>query len=394
MRLDYNLNLTQEQKLIMTQAMQLSIKLLQMSTLELKEYIDKEFSENPILEAQYEKNQEEAKVQDRINYKEMVKYFEFDNYGSQSYSNYDEDSEISPFTFISNKKSLKEYLHEQIIDTSQEKYINSICDYIIENIDERGYLPVSLEEISKEINVSMELAEDALNLVQSLDPPGIAARDLKECLKIQLIRRDFKDENLFTMVERELENLADNRYPAIAKEMSISTVEAQALGDIIKTLEPKPSRGFYTGEDTKYIIPDAYIRNIDGEYFIIMNDTVLPKLSVNNMYKEIIQEEKDKEATEYVKEKLNSAMFLIKGIESRRSTLYKVLEKIIEKQKEYFDNGEDYLKPMTLKDISMEIGMHESTVSRAIKDKYILTGRKTVRIKDLFVTGIQKKLFQ
>lgn len=390
MRLDYNLNLTQEQKLVMTQAMQLSIKLLQMSTLELKEYIDKEFSENPILEAQYEKNQEEAKVQDRINYKEMVKYFEFDNYGSQSYSNYDEDSEISPFTFISNKKSLKEYLHEQIIDTSQEKYINSICDYIIENIDERGYLPVSLEEISKEINVSMELAEDALNLVQSLDPPGIAARDLKECLKIQLIRRDFKDENLFTMVERELENLADNRYPAIAKEMNISTVEAQALGDIIKTLEPKPSRGFYTGEDTKYIIPDAYIRNIDGEYFIIMNDTVLPKLSVNNMYKEIIQEEKDKEATEYVKEKLNSAMFLIKGIESRRSTLYKVLEKIIEKQKEYFDNGEDYLKPMTLKDISTEIGMHESTVSRAIKDKYILTGRKTVRIKDLFVTGIQK----
>lgn len=390
MRLDYNLNLTQEQKLVMTQAMQLSIKLLQMSTLELKEYIDKEFSENPILEAQYEKAQEETKVQDRIDYKEMLKYFEFDNYGSQSYSNYDEDSEVSPFTFISNKKSLKEHLHEQIIDISEEKYIKSICDYIIENIDERGYLPVSLEEICKEINISMELAETALKIVQELEPPGIAARDLKECLKLQLIHRGVKDENLFTMVESELENLADNKYPIIAKNMNITTQEAQALGDIIKTLEPKPSRGFYTGEETKYIIPDAYIRNIDGEYFIIMNDTVLPKLSVNNMYKEIIQEEKDKEAVEYVKEKLNSAMFLIKGIESRRSTLYRVLEKILEKQKEYFRGGEEYLKPMTLKDIALEIGMHESTVSRAIKDKYILTDRKTIRIKDLFATGIQK----
>ncbi|WP_040210360.1 RNA polymerase factor sigma-54 [Clostridium polynesiense] len=392
MKLDYSLNLTQDQKLIMTQAMQLSIRLLQMSTFELKEYIDKEFSENPILEAQYVKSEEEQKIQDRINYKEMIKYLEFDNYGSQNYSSYNEDSDISPFTFISNKKSLKEYLHEQIVDLQNDKYINSICDYLIENIDERGYLPMDIKDICREINVTVAQAEEALSILKSLDPPGIAAKDLKECLKLQLKRKGFYDERIYYIIENHLENLADNKYIVIAREMNIAPQEAQALGDIIKSLEPKPSRGFYTGEDTKYVIPDAYIRNINGEYYIVMNDDVLPKLSVNSMYKEIIKEDKDKEAAEYVKDKLNSAMFLIKGIESRRSTLYKVLEKIIEKQRDYFDRGEDYLKPMTLKDIAQEIDMHESTVSRAIKDKYILTERKTIKIRDLFVTGIQKSM--
>ena len=155
-------------------------------------------------------------------------------------------------------------------------------------------------------------------------------------------------------------------------------------------MEPKPSRGFYTGDEVKFIIPDAAIRNIDGQYFVIMNDGVIPRLSISNIYKDILNNKEDKSTENYVKEKLNSAMFLIKSIEQRKSTLLRILEKTVEKQKEYFDKGQKYLKPMTMKEMAEELGIHESTVSRAIKDKYILTSLGTVKIKDLFTTGLSK----
>ncbi|WP_195892688.1 RNA polymerase factor sigma-54 [Desnuesiella massiliensis] len=384
--MDFTLNLTQEQKLIMTQQMQLSVKLLQMSSFELQEYMEKEFQENPVLEAKYEENSETDKFKDRIDYKELIKYFEFDNYGSQSYGNYDED-EVSPFNFISNSKSLKECLHEQIGELNENDYLKSICDYIIENIDNRGYLDTTLEEICKEIKCNKELGEKALIIVQSLEPDGIGARDIKECLKIQLRKKGVEDEVIYKIIEEHIENLADNKYNVIAKDLNISLKDVQHYGDIIKSLEPKPSRGFFTGDEVKYIVPDAYIRKIDGVYHIIMNDSLLPKLSINSVYKDIINNEKDKFAVEYVKDRINSAMFLIKSVEHRKSTIYKVLEKILELQKDYFEYGEEYLKPMTLKEIADNLGMHESTISRAIRDKYIYTSRGTIKIKDLFTVG-------
>lgn len=386
MKMDFTLNLTQEQKLIMTQQMQLSVKLLQMSSFELQEYMEKEFQENPVLEAKYEENSETDKFKDRIDYKELIKYFEFDNYGSQSYGNYDED-EVSPFNFISNSKSLKEYLHEQIGELNENDYLKSICDYIIENIDNRGYLDTTLEDICKEIKCNKELGEKALSIVQSLEPDGIGARDIKECLKIQLRKKGVEDDVIYKIIEEHIENLADNKYNVIAKDLNISLKDVQHYGDIIKSLEPKPSRGFFTGDEVKYIVPDAYIRKIDGVYHIIMNDSLLPKLSINSIYKDIINNEKDKFAVEYVKDRINSAMFLIKSVEHRKSTIYKVLEKILELQKDYFEYGEEYLKPMTLKEIADSLGMHESTISRAIRDKYIYTSRGTIRIKDLFTVG-------
>lgn len=386
MKMDFTLNLTQEQKLIMTQQMQLSVKLLQMSSFELQEYMEKEFQENPVLEAKYEENSETDKFKDRIDYKELIKYFEFDNYGSQSYGNYDED-EVSPFNFISNSKSLKEYLHEQIGELNENDYLKSICDYIIENIDNRGYLDTTLEEICKEIKCNKELGEKALSIVQSLEPDGIGARDIKECLNIQLRKKGVEDDVIYKIIEEHIENLADNKYNAIAKDLNISLKDVQHYGDIIKSLEPKPSRGFFTGDEVKYVVPDAYIRKIDGIYHIIMNDSLLPKLSINSIYKDIINNEKDKFAVEYVKDRINSAMFLIKSVEHRKSTIYKVLEKILELQKDYFEYGEEYLKPMTLKEIADNLGMHESTISRAIRDKYIYTSRGTIRIKDLFTIG-------
>lgn len=388
MKLDFNLNLTQEQKLIMTQQMQLSIKLLQMSTYDLREHIEKEFLENPILEGDFDFIQEDKKFEDKIDYKEMIKYLEFDNYGNQSYGDYNKDDEVSPFNFISKSESLTEYLQEQLIESDEDEYKKAIVSYMIENIDSRGYLDMPLEEICKELDINIELGEEALEILQDLDPDGIGARDLKECLKIQLIKKGMLDENLEEIIDEYLDLIAENKFAVIAKNLNITPKEAQDLGDIIKSLEPKPSRGFFTGDDVKFIIPDAAIRKIDGEYFVIMNEGVIPRLSISSLYKDIINNKEDESTESYVKEKLNSAMFLIKSIEQRKSTLLRILEQVVEKQKEYFDKGQKYLKPMTLKEMAEILKIHESTVSRAIKDKYILTSFGTVKIKDLFTNGL------
>ncbi|MGL4875815.1 MAG: RNA polymerase factor sigma-54 [Clostridium sp.] len=391
MKMEYSMNLTQEQKLHMTQEMQLSIKMLQMSVTDLREYIDKEFTENPILDmkdnSQEKSSISEEKMMDKYDYKEMIKYFEFDNYGAQSRGVYDE--EVSPFNFISEKKSLKEYLREQLVEFNIEKYKEIICDYIIENLDHRGYLDCDLDIICSELKIKKELGEECLEIVQDLEPYGIGARDIKECLLLQLYKLALDDDIMKEIVNNHLEDIGNNKYALIAKSLKISPREAQRYGDVIKKLEPKPSRGFFTGEDVKFIIPDAAIRDVSGELIIIMNDSVLPKLSINSGYKKVInKKEEDKEATEYVKDKLNKALFLIKSIEQRRSTLYRVLEEIIKRQKNYFYKGYNYLTPMTLKEIAEKLGVHESTVSRAVKDKYILTDRGTVRIKELFTTAI------
>ena len=391
MLMDFNLNLTQEQKLIMTQQMQLSIKLLQMSTYDLREYIEKEFSENPVLEAQYEDTKEVSKEQDRLEYKELVKYLESDNYGSQSYGEYDEEG-ISPFTFISKPESLTDYLEGQILELPIDEYMRSVCSYMVECLDQKGYLDIKKEELMNELDCSEETFNRALIVIQNLEPAGIGARDLKECLEIQLERKGENDPIVKEIIDNHLDDLADNRYQVIAKDLDITPKKAQDYGDLIKTLEPKPSRGFYTGDEVGFIIPDAEIRKIDGEFFILMKDGVLPMLSVNPLYKDILKDStNDKEATEYVKEKIDKAMFLIKSIEQRKSTLHKVLQKILEKQKDYFEKGEKYLKPMTLKEVAEKLEMHESTISRAIRDKYILTSMGTIKIKDLFVNSISNK---
>ena len=391
MLMDFNLNLTQEQKLIMTQQMQLSIKLLQMSTYDLREYIEKEFSENPVLEAQYEDIKEVSKEQDRLEYKELVKYLESDNYGSQSYGEYDQEG-ISPFTFISKPESLTDYLEGQILELPIDEYMRSVCSYMVECLDQKGYLDIKKEELMWELDCSEETFNRALIVLHNLEPAGIGARDLKECLEIQLERKGENDPIVKEIIDNHLDDLADNRYQVIAKDLDITPKKAQDYGDLIKTLEPKPSRGFYTGDEVGFIIPDAEIRKIDGEFLILMKDGVLPMLSVNPLYKDILKDStNDKEATEYVKEKIDKAMFLIKSIEQRQSTLHKGLQKILEKQKDYFEKGEKYLKPMTLKEIAEKLEMHESTISRAIRDKYILTSMGTIKIKDLFVNSISNK---
>lgn len=390
MEMNFSLTMSQEQKLVMTQQMQQSIKLLQMSTCDLREYIEKEYAENPVLEASFhDMEMPEKKEQDRIDYKELIKYLEFDNYGSQSYSDYSGEEKASPFTFISKEESLKDFLSNQLMDLNLTDRERVLTEYMIESLNEKGYLDITVEEIAEELYEEIDEVEVALYIVQALEPIGIGARNLTECLEIQLRKKRQLNDITEAMINNHLEDIADNKYQIIAKKLKITVQEAQEYGDIIKGLEPKPARGFYTGDEVKFVIPDAEIRKIDGEYFIIMNNKVIPTLSINPVYNEVLNEN-DKNAKDYVKEKMNKAMFLIKSIEQRKSTLYKVLEKTLEFQKGFFEHGKKALKPMTLKQVAEAIDMHESTVSRAIREKYILTSFGTIKIKDLFASGLQQ----
>lgn len=394
MELDYSMKMIQEQRLILTQNMQQSIKLLQMSLHDLREYIDNEYSENPVLEINENISQEEiisnavGETEEKYNYKKLLEELYLDSYNNKLEKTYVGDEDISPLNFIEKKKSLKEFLYEQLRDLSINHDVVGICEYIIESLDSRGYLEISIKEMSKELKIKEELIEKALNIVQALEPYGIGARDIKECLLIQSEKLNILDNTVEKMILNHLKNIADNKYELIGKDINISSREAQRYGDLIKKLEPKPSRGFYTGEDINYIVPDAEIKNIDGKLFIIMNENVLPRLMINKTYKKILESDENKETSEYVKDKINKAVFLIKSIEQRKNTLYKVLECVLDKQKEFFSKGKQYIKPLNLKEVAEVIGMHDSTVSRAIKEKYILTSYGTIKIKDLFASGI------
>ncbi len=383
MQMDLKLNIAQKQKLILTQIMQQSINVLQMSAYDLREYIEKEFEENPILEADF--NLIESK--DNIDNTQLSKYLN-DRYDENYNYQHNNEDEASVFNFISDKKSLKDYLYEQLGEIKSDIKIKKVVSYMIESLDSRGYLENTLEEICSDLGIDKEKVQNALEILQSLEPCGIGARDLKECLLIQLKNKGILDEIIKEIVLKYLECIADCKYNYIAKELKITAKEVQAYGDIIKSLEPKPSRGYYTGEEVKFIIPDAYIVKIGDKYNVIMNKDIIPNITINNLYKQEILNGKNKKEVEYVKEKVNDAIGLINDIEQRNNTILKLLECIVKKQKAYFENGQEYLKPMTLRDLADEMDLHESTVSRAIKDKYILTSRGTVKIKDLFCNGI------
>lgn len=383
MQMDLKLNISQKQKLILTQIMQQSINVLQMSAYDLREYIEKEFEENPILEADF--NLIESK--DNIDNAQLSKYLN-DRYDENYNYQHNNEDETSVFNFISDKKSLKDYLYEQLGEIKSDIKIKKVVSYMIESLDSRGYLENTLEEICSDLGIDEEKVQNALEILQSLEPCGIGARDLKECLLIQLKNKGILDEIIKEIVLKYLEYIADCKYNYIAKELKITPKEVQAYGDIIKSLEPKPSRGYYTGEEVKFIIPDAYIVKIGDKYNVIMNKDIIPNITINNLYKQEILNGKNKKEVEYVKEKVNDAIGLINDIEQRNNTILKLLECIVKKQKAYFENGQEYLKPMTLRDLADEMALHESTVSRAIKDKYILTSRGTVKIKDLFCNGI------
>ncbi len=402
MKMGFELNLSQTQKLIMTPELRQAIQILQFNNVELMEYVDKQLEVNPFLESVDNKNQESVSDDERSNdnsyekdeFNDEIDWKEItEKYDDLSYKYYeknsDSDEKQSFESYTSKKMSLKDHLMVQLgvsVKTNKEKRTG---EFIIESLDSKGYLECSLQDISLLLNEDIVEVERILRLIQTFDPVGVGARNLGECLMIQLKEKGIQDKNAYIIAENYLEDIATNKIQKIAKELKISVNRVQGICDIIKMLEPKPSRGFIVDSDNiRYIVPDVTIEEINGEYIIIVNDNNLPTLTISNYYKDLINNLNDKEANKFLSDKLNSSIWLIKSIEQRRMTLYKVTESILKFQRKFFDEGKTALKPLVLKDVADDIGVHESTVSRATNGKYVQTPRGLFELKYFFASSV------
>jgi len=399
MKMGFELNLTQTQKLIMTPELRQAIQILQFNNVELMEFIDKQLEVNPFLESADKSSEtssneeptadvEKSEGKDEIDWKDA-----FDRYDDLSYKAYernvDNEDKQTFESYTSKKMSLKDHLMIQLgvsVKTHKEKRIG---EFLIESLDRKGYLSCSIQDVSLLLNEDVNEVERILKIVQSFDPVGVGARNLSECLIIQLKDKGIQDKNAYDVVENHLEDVATNKIQKISKDLHITVNRVQNIFDFIKMLEPKPARGFIVDSDNiRYIVPDVTVEKIGDEYVIIVNDSNFPALSISSYYKNMINHLDDKEANKFLADKLNSSMWLIKSIEQRRTTLYKVVESILKFQRKFFDDGCSFLKPLVLKTVADDIGMHESTVSRATNGKYVQTPRGIFELKYFFSSSL------
>ena len=357
--MDFSLNIKQELKLILTQEMKLSLNVLEMSSMDLEKFIEKEFSKNPLLEI---------------------------DFSSKNYSSKGDDSEeSSPFDFISEEKNLIDFLEEQLGFLKISKEMRFLCTFIVNNLDKRGFLTITREELKSGCGFPLKDIDKAVEIVKSLEPVGIGAKNLEECLIIQLHKKNIIDQKLEYIITHFMQELASSKYDIICSKLNITEEYVVEYLKIIRSLNPLPSRGFYMGDTIRYIEPDAEIKNIDGKYIVVMSEKNIPKLKLKSI-------ENAHEISGEMKNYFNSANNIIRCIEKRQLTLKNILDVILEKQYGYFSNPQGKLNSLTLKDVSSILKIHNSTVSRAIKNKYILTERGMKRVKDMFIID-NKKIF-
>ncbi len=399
MRITHEIKLEQTQKLIITPELQQAITLLQLSTLELSNYLEEELMANPVLEIN-EPEVEETKEIDEV---EKIEKDEKDEKGVDWEEYFQEhlENETSNFkqqqqkeennyeSYVSSTLSLQEHLLSQLglIKLSSQEILFS--EFLIGNIDRNGYLKGDLAEFSRFLNVPEVDLEKVLKRVQSFDPTGVGARSLMECLLIQLNEKDASDPLAIDIVKSYLPQVADNHLKEIAGALQVDLSQVQKAVDFIRTLDPKPGCTFGGSRETKYIVPDMIVEKVKDEYIIIVNDSYAPRLTINPYYRSILKEKKESLTSSFIKKRLDSALWLIRSIEQRRMTLYKVMEQIVDIQKNFFEKGLKYLSPLTLKDIADKIEMHESTVSRATTNKYVQTPRGIFSLKFFFSGGVE-----
>lgn len=387
MKIGYELTIEQTQKLSMTPELIQAIQILQYNNQELNEYIDKELLENPILESEYHKESDTEIDIDSL--RDQLIQADENVEAYKQWESHSTSDEYSYENFVAFNYTLTEFLIEQLHFSSLKGQDAEIGRYIIENIDDNGYLSMSLEEICSVLDVDLDSCERVLDLIHTFEPSGVGARDLNECLIIQLASLGELTDEIEFIISNRLKDLADNKYALISKEVGISLTEVQEIADLIKTLEPKPGRGFDSDNSIKYILPDIYVEETNGEYIVSTNDGSTPSLHISSYYNSLTEEAKsDKELSNYLNNRFNSAMWLMKSIEQRKKTIYNVASAIVQFQNDFFAKGERFLKPLTLKQIAETVGVHESTVSRAINGKYMQCPRGVFELKYFFTGGI------
>ncbi len=421
----YELSLRQKQKLILTPQLYQAINILQLNLVELRNLIDKELVENPLLEISEEAssmiekiNQEENtnsqaeepdKSREEDNIDDWLSYLKEKDY-QPSLGRPISEKENTYENFIYYKESLQDYLLTQLGTAINNDTDYKIGEYLIGNIDDNGYLTISLDDISLDLNIKRDRIEEILFLIQSFDPSGVGARNLEECLLIQAKYLDIDNVKIEKIIKNHIQDLARKSYKKIAKDLKISVFEVQSLADIIKrTFDPKPGREIGDSKAVKYIVPDLIVmKKEENEYTVVLNDAYLPQIRINSQYKKFldinssnspfgverlakrrnISDHEIKDTIKYIKEKLNSGKSLIKGIEQRKRTIYRIAEILVDYQKNFLDKGILHLKPLTLKEVADRLGIHESTVSRAIHNKIIQTPHGFLKMKFFFSKGV------
>lgn len=408
MELKQTLKLTQQ--LVMTPQLQQAIKLLQLSRLELVQTVRLEMLENPVLEEVSEDSDlsqddgldgepKEAPdsvddADDRGSISGEIDWETFiDNYQSGTYDHNERDFSGKEETSFENTTSraltLAEHLIWQLRMSNVTLDEEQVGGHIIGNLDDDGYLKVELIEIAEECGQDIQFIENTLKKVQEFDPPGVAARDLRECLLLQAYNLGLHGSVVEKILKNTFEELERKDVNTISKKLKVSSEKVLEALRIISDMEPKPGRPF--GEDrTHYITPDIFIHKIGDDYVVVLNDDGMPKLRISNYYRRLLKGEKagNEITRNYVKDKLKSAMWLIKSIHQRQRTISKVTKSIVKFHREFLDNGISHLKPLVLKDVANDINMHESTVSRVTTNKYVHTPQGTYELKFFFNSGI------
>jgi len=416
------------QQLVMTPQLRQAIKILQVSRAELEELIDQELTENPTLEEEVglqpeeeverprtEENLEEPAADPvdtweepaeparettseiepesptgEIDWKEYLENYRNDWQGSSGTpADYDEDKRPSFESTLVRSSSLTEHLIWQLRMVGLSPIEESVAALMIGNMDEAGYLRVPVEDIAFQCGQDIEVVERTLQRIQELDPPGVGARDLRECLLLQL-RAVGEGESLAARIVRDhLPLLESKRYDKIARELEVAIEDVVVAANAIATLEPKPGRNFGEG-DVRYITPDVSVHKVDDEFVVTLNEEGLPRLRVSSFYRNVLGNEETSDAKRYIQEKMRAAAWLIKSIHQRQRTLYMVTSSIVKFQREFLEKGIAYLKPLVLKDVAMDIGMHESTVSRATANKYVHTSQGIYELKFFFTSSLNR----
>lgn len=401
MQLDYGLKLETTQKLIMTPQLRQAIAILQLPATELAALVEKELLENPVLEPTADGNGEEPAMEAEAPVREYDTQPEADGWmeyllsGTQTTAGIHSGAaepaqrrEIADTDAV----SLQDYLEMQLHFAVFEATHLVIGKYLIGCIDDNGYLCGTAAEVALRLGVEEAAVIEVLHIIQTFDPLGVGARSLQECLLLQLEHKRPEGDNgkidlAIAVIKEHLDQVAAGRYKQIADKHHCSMHEVQQAVDIIRTLDPKPGRAFGGGQ-AAYIIPDVTVERVNNGYSIHINDNYVPQISINPYYREIVREA-DSDARKYVEGRINAAVWLIKSIEQRRRTLYNVTEAIIGLQNDFFDYGPKFIRPLTMKKVAEQVGVHESTVSRATANKYMATPHGVFGMHSFFTSGIQ-----
>lgn len=390
----YGLNLEQSQKLIMTPELRQAMVVLQLPALELSGYVDQMLRDNPVLEMREdgEDGPAESTQADEWDWEDY-----FYDAGDPGYTRPvpEEKNSWTLENFLSASPTLHDHLMWQLQVSPCSESQQAIGEFLIGNIDDNGYLCISLEEAARILQAYPAQVQKVLAIIQNFDPPGIGARNLAECLLLQLERCGVVDLKVKQVINFHLPDLAAGRLNRVAKSLGISLAEAQGLADVIRTLDPKPGRAYGSGQDVRYIVPDVIIEKVEGQYVVTVNDGAANRLTISPTYQALLRRggecECDPQTRKFIESKLEAAAWLMRCIEQRRVTLFRVACCLAELQRDFLDRGVKYLQPLTLKEVAARLGIHESTVSRATANKYAQTPQGVFELKFFFASGVKRQ---